>query len=167
MTTPTAPSRSLRMSRLPAEQFELRPLEDEQDHGQHHGQRACHAKGLWSERASVDSVDHDVRRLQRERTALCEYEDEREHLQRADHAGQEYEPRHWPEQRHGDAPETAPGSRAIDAGGIEVRLRDRVETTEEHQHLPAHVHPDGYEHQREERGVRIAQPIEAAQAERT
>src|SRR5438034_10969604 len=80
MTTPTAPSRSLRMSRLPAEQFELRPLEDKQDHGQHHGQRAGHAKGLWSERAPVDPVDHDVRHMHRERTALCEYEDEREHL---------------------------------------------------------------------------------------
>src|SRR6266540_3349330 len=55
------------------------------------------------------------------RSTLREHINKREHLESAEHAGQQYETGDWPQQREGDAPERAPSPGTVHACRIEIR----------------------------------------------
>ena len=112
----------------------------------------------------VDAIHDHVRRVPR--AAVGEHVHVGEDLERADDPGEQHEQRDRPEQRQRDPAEPLPRARPIDPGGIEIRLRDALQTRQEHGHLVTELHPHRHDHYGDERRAGAPQPIQRPQPHR-
>ena len=122
---------------------------------------------MLSPRDLVYLVDDRFRRALRHRSTAGKHVDQREELERADHARHEHEGGHRPEQRESNPPESPPRIRAIHFGGVVIGARNALQPREKHRRLSTNLCPQREEHQREQRRAGIAEPVRPAQPERS
>jgi hypothetical protein len=92
--------------------------------------------------------------------------DQVERPQAADQRQDDHRDGGRPGQRQHDPAEVVPGAGAVDAGGLEVLLRDRHDAGDVDDGRQAHALPDVDQRHRQQRVPRVGQPARAVDADR-
>ncbi len=136
-----------------------RKIEAEDDGHQHlrGGHRRAVADAERLEEVEVGEIGrHDGGVV---RPAGGEHEHRREHLQRGDGGGEADDEGLRPQHRDGDGAEALQPARAVDLGRLVKRRIDPGEAGHEDDQRIADLEPDHDAHHREQREVRIAEPV--------
>ena len=91
--------------------------------------------------------------------------DQVEHLQRADDGDHQQEEGGRRQQRQGDVAELAEAARAVDLRRLVVLARNALQAGQKDHHVVADAAPEEDDHDGDDRGLRVVQPLRLRQPE--